>query len=130
MRISFVSAAGGTAQSYPQISGDFSLSPYRGSYTIKVSGNHLTTATFYEADIFSHPLDLGDITLYNGDANKDGSVDIADISVLLKAANYGASAKVSKKNYDINDDLTIDILDIGEILLAQNYGGSDTVTLL
>ena len=130
VRISFVSAAGGTAQSYPQISGDFSLSPYRGSYTIKVSGNHLTTATFYEADIFSHPLDLGDITLYNGDANKDGSVDIADISVLLKAANYGASAKVSKKNYDINDDLTIDILDIGEILLAQNYGGSDTVTLL
>lgn len=130
VRISFVSAAGGRAQSYPQISGAFSLSPRHGSYTIKVSGNHLTTATFYEADIFSQPVDLGDITLYNGDANKDGSVDIADISVLLKATNYGASANVGRKNYDINDDYTIDILDISEVLLAANYGGSDTVTLL
>ena len=130
VRVSFTDATGKTTQSFKEIAGAFSLTPHRGSYTVKITADHRTAATFYEADIFTGAIDLGNITLYNGDANKDGSVDIADISVLLKATNYGASARVSKKNYDMNDDFTIDILDIGEILLADNYGGSDTVTVL
>ncbi|MBR2590576.1 MAG: S8 family serine peptidase [Clostridia bacterium] len=96
-----------------------------GSYTLRITAPHHTSIYVYEAELYED-MDLGTLQLYNGDANRDGIVDLADISLLLKSSNYGASAMVSRKQYDMNDDGTIDVRDIEIILLAQNYGGKDT----
>ena len=123
-----IGAAGKTSQKY-DVSGAFTVPDINsGSYTVRLTAPHHTGVYIYEADLY-HDTDLGDYRLYNGDANRDGIVGIADISLLLKSTNYGASAKVSRKNCDMNDDEVIDIQDIEIILLAENYGGTDeTIT--
>ena len=115
----------GTSQSFT-VNGDFLKEDFAcGTYTAVVTAPHHTTLTIEDAAIF-RSVDLGTLTIYNGDANGDGTVNIADISLLLQAEHYGAPAAQAGTELDINDNGTIEIGDIAEILSADNYGGADT----
>ena len=115
----------GTSQTFA-VNGDFLKEDFAGgTYTAVLTAPHHTKLTIEDAAIF-RDTDLGELTLYNGDANGDGVVDIADISLLLQVGHYGASVAQAGTDLDINDNGTIEIGDIAEILNADNYGGSDT----
>lgn len=92
----------------------------KGTYDLKFSKAHHVSLTILETDIFG-VTDIGDVTLANGDANSDGSVNINDISEILQSKVYGTAA-TDYPLCDINDDGNINISDISEILLAENYG--------
>ncbi|MBQ6381703.1 MAG: S8 family serine peptidase [Clostridia bacterium] len=114
----------GTTQSY-DVNGSFTIAPFAcGTYTFELTALHHTSITITDAAVFSCA-DLGKLTLHNGDANGDGVVDIADISLLLNQDNYGAAAGSTRRNMDMDDNGVINIADIREILLAENFGSSD-----
>ena len=118
----------GTVQTYA-VESDFNLADILpGTYRLTLSAPHHTTFTLEDAT-WLHATDLGELTLYNGDANGDGVVDIADITSVLQADCFGTAATVPTAPRDINDDGMIDIKDVNQILLAENYGGSD-VTII
>ena len=118
----------GTSQTFA-VNGDFLKEDFAcGTYTAVLTAPHHTKLTVEDAAIF-RDVDLGELMIYNGDANGDGVVDIADISLLLQAGHYGASATQAGTELDINDNGTIEIGDIAEILSTANYGGTDTTIL-
>ena len=118
----------GTSQTFA-VNGDFLKEDFAcGTYMAVLTAPHHTKLTVEDAAIF-RDVDLGELMIYNGDANGDGVVDIADISLLLQAGHYGASAAQAGTELDINDNGTIEIGDIAEILSAANYGGTDTTIL-
>ena len=113
----------GTQSEYA-VEGAFTITPFAGgTYTLTLTAPHHTSLTITDATIFE-TTDLGLLRIYNGDANGDGVVDIADISLLLQAGNYGSSAQ-GRENLDMDDSGSITIADIAEILLAENYSGTD-----
>ena len=65
-----------------------------------------------------------------GDVNGDSVIDIADLSCVLAAQNYGkASADAANQNCDVNNSDAVDIGDIAVILQASNYGKSGPLVL-
>lgn len=94
------------------------------TYTISISALHHTSLTIEDA-LIDGDINLGELKIYNGDANGDGVIDIADISLILKDGVYNCSTGQAGAQADIDDDGVISVLDIGEILLAENYGKSD-----
>lgn len=69
----------------------------------------------YKKDIIT-----GESNLNYYDFNKDGTVDIQDVSILLIA--YGDKAQQSTSLYDINEDNVIDIADLSIELSSDIYG--------
>ena len=67
--------------------------------------------------------DSAGIALPQGDVNGDGVIDIADVSILLAAGNYGAE----HTDIDLDGDGEITIADITVALQAQNYGKTAAV---
>jgi hypothetical protein len=63
--------------------------------------------------------------LIPGDANKDGAVNVSDLSLL--AANYGATSGATWGMGDFNKDGAVNVSDLS--LLAANYGTGSTSTL-
>ncbi|MEM7806780.1 MAG: dockerin type I domain-containing protein [Planctomycetota bacterium] len=62
-------------------------------------------------------------TFLPGDANADGTVDLADFGLLR--ANFGSSgAEVGFRDGDFNQDGSVDLADFG--LLRANFGGSSS----
>ena len=63
------------------------------------------------------------IAVRRGDVNRDGSIDIADISAMLAEGVYGADTADFgyNDNMDLNANGVIDMPDIGILLEAQNY---------
>jgi hypothetical protein len=83
--------------------------------TLKASGFTDLTGQRLAADY-----SLGFFTLI-GDANRDRSVDFADLLIL--AQNYGASGlDFDGGNFDYDPDGNVDFADL--LLLAQRYGSS------
>lgn len=80
-----------------------------------------TSKTVNAGDI----IDLGYKELLAGDVNKDGSIQILDMSELMKI--YGANNTDPKYDikYDFNDDMEIQILDLS--YLMKNYSISRVV---
>ena len=93
------------------------------SYVLEFSAPYHTSITISDIPVHSD-LDLGSIYLPNGDANEDGTIDISDISLILKAGNFCSDAS-GKENLDFFPDGTINLSDISEILLEKNYSKSD-----
>ena len=62
-----------------------------------------------------------------GDMNDDNTVDMADISVLLSAQNFGLSQFADTLS-DINNDGVVDIVDVGILLNENNFGKSAAIT--
>ena len=101
---------------------------HRGTYTFTLTAPHHTTLTIEDAAIFADT-DLGQLRLHNGDANGDGVVNLADISLILTGDNFGKAVTAENENLNIFEDESIDIRDVSELLLAANYGGTDeTIT--
>ena len=98
------------------------------SYSLTLTAPHHTALCIEEIPLESD-VDLGSLYLPNGDANEDGVIDIADLSLLLSAENFGASAATVGTQKDVNDDGTISLSDIAEILLAANYGARDEIRI-
>lgn len=71
-------------------------------------------------------IDLGDITIIAGDINKDGMIDLMDMTTLND--NYGAVEGASE-NYNLNIDYTEDgIVDLTDMtIINNNYGQLKTV---
>ena len=59
-------------------------------------------------------------TILNGDANRDGRVDVNDLTIVL--ANFGRTTGMSWSTGDLNGDGQVDVNDL-TIVLA-NYGQS------
>lgn len=53
-----------------------------------------------------------------GDLNRDGIIDMSDVSMLLAADNYGSETNLA---CDINHDGVVDVNDIAVILNSANY---------
>lgn len=53
-----------------------------------------------------------------GDLNKDGIIDMSDVSILLSSGNYGSETNLAN---DINHDGVVDVKDISIILDSANY---------
>jgi hypothetical protein len=60
-----------------------------------------------------------------GDANRDGEVNVSDLSLL--ATNYGTTGNATWAMGDFNDDGAVNVSDLS--LLAANYGTGSTSTL-
>ena len=71
-------------------------------------------------------IDLGEATMIAGDINKDGMVDLMDMTTLND--NYGAVEGASE-NYNINLDYTEDgIVDLTDMtIINNNYGQLKTI---
>jgi hypothetical protein len=63
--------------------------------------------------------------LIPGDANKDGAVNVSDLSLL--AANYGVTTGATWAMGDFNSDGAVNVSDLS--LLAANYGSGSSDTL-
>ncbi|MBE6818189.1 MAG: hypothetical protein E7517_03390 [Ruminococcaceae bacterium] len=114
----------GTKAQYA-VEGDFAITPFTGgSYTFTLTALHHTSLTITDAQLFTSA-DLGELALPNGDANADGVIDFADITLLLATANYGKSVDASRRGMDIDDNGVINVNDLNVILLADNYGNQD-----
>ena len=61
--------------------------------------------------------------LQRADVNRDGFIDLADISVIVAAANYGLPGEQAANiRADVNRNGTVEISDIEVLLKADNYG--------
>lgn len=99
----------------------------KGTYTIKISTASSVPFEVGKIDVTadettelteSNKRDVSLLTLPLGDVDGNGYVDVADISQILLADNYGSSSRAG----DINSDGITDISDISIILSSGNYG--------
>lgn len=97
------------------------------TYSIHFSAPYHTQITISEIPVH-FDLDLGSIYLPNGDLNEDGTVDISDISLILKEENF-ASDSSNNEFMDLDSDGVINISDISQILLEKNYAKSNCVII-
>ena len=114
----------------PGTKGDFKfyeLEP--AAYHLVLSGENTTFAEFESIDLTggeklnltkSENSEVRLIAVSNGDVNRDGVVDIADISCILRADVYASDSEIE----DINNDNVVDIHDIAVTLLADNYAST------
>lgn len=70
-------------------------------------------------------VDLGNKELYAGDVNKDGSIQIADLSLLMSVFGTTQADSDYDAKYDFNDDLEIQIADLS--VLMANFSMSETI---
>ncbi len=99
------------------------------AYHLVLSGENTTFAAFESIDLTggekvnltkSENSEVRLIKVNHGDVNRDGSVDIADISCMLRADVYATDSEIE----DINGDGIVDIHDIAITLLAANYAST------
>ncbi len=96
----------------------FSDIPF-GTYNLRIYDLHHTFIEINEI-IVKGDMDLGSLYIFNGDANGDNSIDITDISELVKEGIYGSDSS-GKEEYDMDDNGTISVTDIAEILKYENF---------
>ena len=92
-----------------------------GSYTIKIFNEEVNAANY--TDFASTPqlisLTVGASSYKPGDINRDGDVNVRDLSILLE--NYGLPVEDrTNPNADINNDGDVNVRDLSIIL--ENYG--------
>ena len=99
------------------------------AYHLVLSGENTTFAAFERIDLTggekvnltkSENSEVRLIEVNHGDVNRDGSVDIADVSCMLRADVYATDSEIE----DINGDGIVDIHDIAITLLAANYAST------
>jgi len=98
--------------------GRFALTPSHGEgfYTLVASApGYLSAAGHRPVKLtVGSAIDLGEVTLYGGDANGDNRIDIRDLSYVAWHLN------TDDARADINGDGQVDILDLS--LIAGNFG--------
>ncbi|WP_164985297.1 phosphodiester glycosidase family protein [Ammoniphilus sp. CFH 90114] len=89
-----------------------------GEYTIEVSANGYKTAMVaFSASEEQSVVTIPALTLYVGDFNGDGLINIVDISQMAKA--YEKEPTGPNYVYDVNRDLKIDLYDV--VTVARNF---------
>lgn len=114
-------------------SGEFSFFALEdGEYSIAFFGENTTDVSIMTVEASAEkPVVLTDsenqevslIEISNGDLNKDGVVDISDISILLAQGSYGNTDAFGRVE-DIDNNGKIDVWDLSIILIGSNYGST------
>ena len=109
------------------LNGSFSVAAApAGTYTVKALYPGYLTA---QKDNVQNPANIGTTKLYGGDVNRDGVVNIQDISLLTNSTNWGRTGALigsaggvcgPDDPVDINDDGVINIGDVA--IAAGNFG--------
>lgn len=95
-----------------------------GDYDLVVSIAGYTDYTMKEISVSSSDsVAVFETSVTPGDVDKNGIVDVADVSNVLLSDNYGR-LKTDAVSYgaDVNHDSTVDINDISIVMLSDNYG--------
>jgi hypothetical protein len=110
----FTNHAAGAANGYSASLDTTSTGSFSATYTLATSDQNLPGA----AARASLSLQLHAIVALAGDANLDGSVNVADLGAL--ATNYGLTSGATWAEGDFDRNGTVDVADLGA--LATNYG--------
>ena len=99
---------------------------------VSIRINHISSDTSIDLnEVFDKSKQNGGFDIHNwpiGDVTATDSIDIEDISVMLKTVNFGQITPNAENPYcDLNDDGVIDIADLSMILAMVNYGKSGVV---
>ena len=95
-----------------------------GTYDVAVRDLHSLWNVRLDVAIGAGVIEFDAGRLVEGDANRDGKIDVVDLGML--AAAYGPGEPYDR-DVDFNNDLTIGVGDLA--LLAANYGREGKVTL-
>ncbi|MEO8610674.1 MAG: carboxypeptidase regulatory-like domain-containing protein [Chloroflexota bacterium] len=97
-----------------------------GDYVINMSApNHLTVSESVSVPSTGQAITLDKITLPAGDTDGNGTVDLADAS--LVGSNFGVSAPPAPASADLNVDNIINIRDL--VLVGGNYGKTGPINM-
>jgi len=97
-----------------------------GDYVIEASApNHLKVVKAVTVPSTGQAIDLGTIILPAGDTDGDGTIGLADAS--LVGGNFGLSAPPAPSAADLNVDSAVNIRDLA--LVGGNYGKTSPVTI-
>lgn len=82
--------------------------------------------TAHAGDLPSIPLTTEKVRVA-GDANGDGSVDVRDVTIIMRHLAGGWGVKINEKNADVNGDNTVNLRD--STILRRYLAGWQNVTL-
>ena len=123
---------GGVGQSGPQVivSGSFTAPAACGSYTFSLANVLANVLTQVNSPPAFSPVVAATVDTSGasftvsvsllGDINGDGTVDLADLSIML--SNYGTTGGMTYQDGDLDGDGAVDLSDLS--LLLSNYGQS------
>lgn len=95
-----------------------------GEYTIILTApQHIPAMVSVLVGSDGMAVDAGSTTLYSGDTDDNGTVDVLDATFV--GANFGVDTPPAPANADLNADLTINITDL--VLVGGNFGAASPV---
>jgi hypothetical protein len=95
-----------------------------GNYILEASASgHLKFSAPVAVQADGQTVDVGTITLLAGDTDNNGTVNLADASMI--GANFGFSAPPAPTEADLNVDAVVNVRDL--VLVGGNFGKTGTV---